>query len=216
MSVWLVEPLDPLIARDGRPASVGGHFFTVSSPYPSMLAGAVRTRMGCEDGAFTLRGDALRELLEKVIVRGPLLAEMQPEGDEILQWLAPAPRDQTILRTPEGATILKRHVPHRLDPEEAAMDSLGEAGLLPAGYRGGDSHGKPPKDLPAFWRWAEFESWLTAPADRPAVDLKPGDRIPADRDPRPSRDAAGRAGRHGRHVLSDLRPSLPPGGDPRA
>ena len=52
MSVWLVEPLDPLIARDGRPSSVGGHFFTVSFPYPSMLAGAVRTRMGCENGAF--------------------------------------------------------------------------------------------------------------------------------------------------------------------
>jgi CRISPR-associated protein Cmr3 len=171
VSVWLVEPLDPLIARDGRPASVGGHFFTVSFPYPSMLAGAVRTRMGCENGAFTLRGEALTELLEKVTVRGPLLAEMQPEGDEILQWLAPAPRDLTILRTPEGTTILRRHLPHPLDPGEA-MDSLVEEGLFPVGYRGGDTHGKPPKDLPAFWRWAEFERWLTAPADRPEVDLQ--------------------------------------------
>ncbi len=171
MSVWLIEPLDPLIARDGRPASVGGHFFTVSFPYPSMLAGAVRTRMGSENGAFALWGeDTLKELLEKVIVRGPLLAEVQPEGDEVLQWLAPAPRDLTILRAPDGTTILKRHVPYRLAPGEA-MDSLEEEDLLPVGYRGEETYGKPPKDLPAFWRWDEFETWLTAPADRPAVDL---------------------------------------------
>jgi CRISPR-associated protein Cmr3 len=171
MSVWLIEPLDPLIARDGRPASFGGHFATVSFPYPSMLAGAVRTRMGCENGAFTLRGDALQELREKVTVRGPLLAELQPEGEEVLQWLVPAPQDLTILRTPEGRTALRRHVPQQLDPGEA-MDSLAEHHLLPAGFRGGETYGKPPKDLPAFWRWAEFETWLTHPADRPEIDLK--------------------------------------------
>lgn len=172
MSVWLVEPLDPLIARDGRPSSVGGHFFTVSFPYPSMLAGAVRTRMGCENGAFTLKGEsALAELREKVIVRGPLLAELRPDNEEVLQWLAPAPRDLTILRAQDGKTILKRHLPRALAPGEA-MDSLGEEGLHPAGYASGEIYGKPPKDLPAFWRWAEFESWLTAPADRDDVDLK--------------------------------------------
>jgi CRISPR-associated protein Cmr3 len=170
VSVWLVEPLDPLIARDGRPASVGGHLSTISFPYPSMLAGAVRTRMGCENGAFTLRGDALKELLEKVIVRGPLLAEMQPEADEVVQWLVPAPRDLTILRVLEGTTVLKRHVPRRLDPGEA-MDSLGEKGLLPVGFQGEEAYGKPPKNLPAFWCWAEFENWLIAPADRQGVDL---------------------------------------------
>jgi CRISPR-associated protein Cmr3 len=171
VSVWLVEPLDPLIARDGRPSSVGGHFFTVSFPYPSMLAGAVRTRMGCENGAFTLRGDSLKELRENVIVRGPLLAEIRPDNEEVLQWLAPAPRDLTILRAQDGKTILKRHLPRALAPGEA-MDSLGEKDLHPAGYAGGETYGKPPKDLPAFWRWAEFERWLTAPADRDDVDLK--------------------------------------------
>src|SRR5947199_10758895 len=93
VSVWLVEPLDPLIARDGRPSSVGGHFFTVSFPYPSMLAGAVRTRMGCENGACTLRGDrALAELRDKVIVRGRPLAELRPGDEEALPGLAPRPR----------------------------------------------------------------------------------------------------------------------------
>jgi CRISPR-associated protein Cmr3 len=171
VSIWLVESLDPLIARDGRPSSVGGHFFTVSFPYPSMLAGAVRTRMGCENGAFTLRGDSLKELKENVIVRGPLLAELRSEGEEILQWLAPAPRDLTILRTDDKKTTIKRLVPRPLKPGEA-MDSLSKEGLLPVGYAGGETYGKPPKDLPAFWRWAEFEKWLTSPADRSDVDLK--------------------------------------------
>jgi CRISPR-associated protein Cmr3 len=171
MSVWLVEPLDPLIARDGRPSSVGGHFFTVSFPYPSMLAGAVRTRMGCENGAFTLPKDSLNELKEKVRVHGPLLAELKPEGDEILQWFAPAPRDLTILQTDDKTTTIKRLLPRPLDPGEA-MDSLPEESLLPVGSSGGDTYGKPPKDLPAFWSWTAFEAWLTDPADRLDVNLK--------------------------------------------
>jgi CRISPR-associated protein Cmr3 len=171
MSVWLVEPLDPLIARDGRPSSVGGHFFTVSFPYPSMLAGAVRTRMGCENGAFTIPKTSLNELKEKVWVQGPLLAELQQDGEEVLQWFAPAPRDLTILQDDEKATTIQRLLPRPLAPGEA-MDSLPEQGLLPVGDAGGETYGKPPKDLPAFWNWSDFEAWLTHPADRSDVDLR--------------------------------------------
>ena len=120
MSVWLIEPLDPLIARDGRPAAVN-HFLTVPFPYPSMLAGVVRTRMGSEGGAFTLPRHHLAELKEKVHVRGPLLAELNGE-DAILQWLAPAPRDAVLLAK-EGKAMLRRLAPRRLEDGEA-MDSL--------------------------------------------------------------------------------------------
>ncbi len=102
MNVWLIEPLDPLIARDGRPSAVGGRFTTTSFPFPSMVAGAVRTRMGSEEGAFTLPRHALAELKEKVLVRGPLLAELCSEEGTIRQWLAPAPRDAMILDTGDG------------------------------------------------------------------------------------------------------------------
>src|SRR3954462_13340302 len=101
MSVSHIEPLDPHIARDGRPNAVG-RFVTTSFPFPSMVAGAVRTRMGSEDGAFTLPGHALAELKEKVLVRGPLLAELRPEEGTIHQWLAPAPRDAVILNPESG------------------------------------------------------------------------------------------------------------------
>ncbi|HEY0556749.1 MAG TPA: type III-B CRISPR module-associated protein Cmr3 [Thermoanaerobaculia bacterium] len=171
MSVWLVEPLDPLIARDGRPSSVGGHFFTVSFPYPSMLAGAVRTRMGCENGAFTVPKGSLNDLKEKVVVQGPLLAELKADSDDVLQWFAPAPRDLTILQGDDKKTTIRRLIPCPLHPGEA-MDSLSEEGLHPVGSAGEETYGKPPKDLPAFWNWMDFEAWLTHPADRSDVNLK--------------------------------------------
>jgi CRISPR-associated protein Cmr3 len=169
MSVWLIEPLDPLIARDGRPAAVG-RFSTVGFPYPSMTAGAVRTRMGSEGGAFTLERTALSELKENVEVRGPLLAELDENGG-VLQWLPPAPRDAIFVR-PEKAD---RPNLYRLEPrpweEGEAMDRLREEGLLPLSTRGEVPTGKPPGGIPSFWRWEELEDWLVEPKDRTGVDL---------------------------------------------
>jgi CRISPR-associated protein Cmr3 len=145
------------------------HFSTVSFPYPSMIAGAVRTRMGCENGAFTLPKAALPELLEKVLVRGPLLAELNAEG-EVLQWLAPAPQDASILRDTDDQPVLRRLVPRPLEAGER-LDSLPERNLQPVAYAGAETYGKPPKRVPAFWNWKDFERWLAAPADRPGVDL---------------------------------------------
>lgn len=169
MSIWLIEPLDPLIARDGRPAAVG-QFHTVSFPYPSMVAGAVRTRMGSPGGAFSIPRNALQELREKIYVRGPLLAELDEEGG-VHQWLAPAPRDAVILNDKDERPILKRLVPRPLAPDEA-MDSLPEKGLIPLGFEGTGPYGKPPAGVPAFWTWAELESWLETPRDRPDVEVR--------------------------------------------
>jgi CRISPR-associated protein Cmr3 len=179
MSVWLIEPLDPLIARDGRPAAVG-QFHTVGFPYPSMVAGAVRTRIGIPGGAFSVPGDALQELKEKVRVRGPLLAELDPEGD-VQQWLAPAPRDAVILNDSDERPALKRLVPRPLSPGEA-MDSLPEKELIPLGFEGSETYGKPPAGVPVFWTWSELESWLEKPEDRPGVDLRSLgiDRLPVE------------------------------------
>ncbi|HZQ09120.1 MAG TPA: type III-B CRISPR module-associated Cmr3 family protein, partial [Anaerolineae bacterium] len=55
MSVWLIEPRDPLIFRDGRPfnPTPGARAISLPFPYPSTLAGAVRTRVGQnENGVF--------------------------------------------------------------------------------------------------------------------------------------------------------------------
>jgi CRISPR-associated protein Cmr3 len=169
VSVWLIEPLDPLIARDGRPAAVG-RFSTVGFPYPSMTAGAVRTRMGSEGGAFVIPKESLGELRENVIVRGPLLAEMAGEKDEISQWLAPAPRDAVFLED-AGKVNLKRLAPRPLRSGEA-MDSLLEKDLAPLRFHGGETYGKPPAGIPAFWNWKDFETWLVSPRDRRDIELQ--------------------------------------------
>ena len=171
MSVWLIEPLDPLIARDGRPSAIG-RFDTTNFPFPSMVAGAVRTRMGSVNGAFALSGNALDELKERVHVRGPLLAELSPEDGAVEHWLAPAPRDAMILKEEEeGAKPeIRRLVPGSLASGEA-LDSFRDKGLRPLCLNGSGGRGKPPQGIPDFWRWSRFESWLRSPGDAPDIDL---------------------------------------------
>ena len=50
MTVWLIEPRDPVIFRDGKPfnASPGAHAKTLSFPFPATAAGATRTRAGLD------------------------------------------------------------------------------------------------------------------------------------------------------------------------
>jgi CRISPR-associated protein Cmr3 len=171
MSEWIIEPRDPLIARDGRPAAAVNHFATVPFPYPSVLAGVVRTRIASVNGAFTLSSpQELAELRAEVRVRGPLLAELA-EDDGIVQWLPPAPRDAVLLKKDEdGPVSLKRLLPFQLQEGET-IGPIPKPGLLPLGVAGKADLGKPPQDLPAFWHWKEFETWLTKAEDRSEVGL---------------------------------------------
>jgi CRISPR-associated protein Cmr3 len=158
VSLWRIEPRDPLIARDGRPASTA-QLATLRFPFPSTLAGAVRTRMASAGGSFDLAGEALEEL-KRIEVHGPLLAEMAGEAEEVAQWYAPAPRDVLFPGTPEGMIALRRLRPQPLGPGQQ-MSDLGRAGELSAVLPAeAVSPGKPPHDLPAFWRWEAFARWL--------------------------------------------------------
>jgi CRISPR-associated protein Cmr3 len=42
----LITPLDPVIARDGRPFNAGTRMKGLDWPYPSVLAGSLRTLLG--------------------------------------------------------------------------------------------------------------------------------------------------------------------------
>lgn len=86
MSLWIVEPRDPLLLRDGRPfqATPGARAYTLDFPYPSTLAGAVRTRAG-RDEAGRFQDDVETIAAVKSIgIRGPLLVELanDDEGDQ--------------------------------------------------------------------------------------------------------------------------------------
>jgi CRISPR-associated protein Cmr3 len=167
MSVWTIEPRDPLVARDGRPVGTGGALRTLGFPFPSTLAGAVRTRLAGGGGSFALNPAEIATLLA-IEVAGPLLAELPEDTPETAEegaatWLAPAPRDAILAQAAEEAYALRRLAPRELAPGET-VEGLGA--LLPLQLDGAPVEGKPPIDPPAFWRWDAFESWLTAPGDR--------------------------------------------------
>lgn len=166
MSVWLLAPRDPFIARDGRPAGVGGRLTTLPFPFPSTLAGAVRTRMVAGDGPFDLTAAEADELL-RLEVAGPLLAALDDAGD-VADWLAPAPRDAQPVMAEDGSTRLLQLRPARR-PAAGGMN-LPEP-LLPV-MTATSAAGKPPDKVPIFWRWKELERWLLAPGDRERVDLE--------------------------------------------
>lgn len=48
MELWIIEPRDPLIARDGRPFGPypGARARPLNFPFPSTIAGGLRTRAG--------------------------------------------------------------------------------------------------------------------------------------------------------------------------
>ena len=81
-----LTPRDPVIARDGRPfgLGVGRHVKTVQWPYPSVLAGSLRTLMGKLDGG-TFNEKRIKKLKEMNIT-GPF----PTKNGELF---VPAPKD---------------------------------------------------------------------------------------------------------------------------
>jgi CRISPR-associated protein Cmr3 len=174
---WLIEPRDPLIARDGRPSALG-RFETVPFPYPSVIAGAARTRMASPRGAFVCADP--RQLLE-IPVHGPLLVELQRETNAVASFLAAAPLDAVLYPTPPAAENANREdhpgsiagrdrsvVLRRLAPRALAagttVDTLGERGLALIDYLH-PVREKPFHAPPRFWSWAVYERWLESPAE---------------------------------------------------
>lgn len=161
MSVWLIEPRDSIIFRDGRPfnPTPGARAKSLPFPYPSTLAGAVRTRAGQgEKGVFdTSRID---ELLQ-IGIRGPVLVEMdQPDG-----WYFPAPADCLVMQ-PEGEDDEKRG--KRLWARPVSVqeyewtnleDGLELVSIVPV------KKNKPHANAPRFWKWREIKAWLENPVN---------------------------------------------------
>ena len=118
MTLWIIEPLDPLIFGDGKPFSAipGARAKSLPFPHPPTVAGSMRTHAGPGvSGQFdTPRTD---ELLAKQ-VRGPVLVEID-SGGHISDWLLPAPADALLLRTvqpTEAQRLWLRPIAPRLEP----------------------------------------------------------------------------------------------------
>lgn len=166
MATWIIEPRDPLIARDGRPFGriPGARAASLAFPFPSTITGGVRTRAGLEAGG-SFSPERITAL-KQVAVRGPLMVELD-EKDEISQWYAPAPADSIILDLEPAET--HRAVRRQLAPLEPPAAGRSDLNLKypninVVGLAEADPC-KPRTDAPRFWRWAAFEKWLAAPED---------------------------------------------------
>ena len=170
MTAWIIEPRDPLIVRDGRPfgPDPGARAMTLSFPFPSTTTGGVRTRAGLNaQGIFDLSSQQILSL-KQFGVRGPLLVQLMPDGNDIAPdgWLVPAPLDALLLpakqATPSGeeVALIQQLVPLQL-PEGAQTD-FDHAGLKLVGMP--RPHlGKPLEKPLHYWNWQFFQSWLLDP-----------------------------------------------------
>jgi CRISPR-associated protein Cmr3 len=168
MSVWLIQPRDPLIFRDGKPfnATPGAQATSLPFPYPSTLAGGVRTRAGTDETGWFDPKQSIDKLLQ-LNIRGPILVAIDEDG-EVDTWYFPAPTDCLLVESGDKSQG-QRYWIHPVKPPDDAETNLKQGCLVspnPVVKQ------KPHKKAPAFWNWGTMQTWLTQPAnDAESVDL---------------------------------------------
>jgi CRISPR-associated protein Cmr3 len=170
MTVWIIEPRDPLIVRDTRPfgPNPGARSNTLDFPFPSTLVGALRTRAGTENGEFNK--DRIDELL-KATMRGPLLVELDQQ-DQIAHYYLPAPADALIYTNSDAQEVRRVW----LSPQEFINSFTnkfeGESSEQLCYISAKESiKGKAYSEAPSFWNAADFAQWLVQPKDS-LLDIK--------------------------------------------
>jgi CRISPR-associated protein Cmr3 len=157
MRLWMIEPRDPLVVRDGRPNNGRSESATLPFPYPSTIAGLVRTRLGSDDRGVFDAGQDLASLLH-VAIRGPLLARQ--DGGRLY---VPRPRDAVVF-----GSVLHQLVP-RKPPPGARFD--GDFSGEPVDFTSppAGSVRKSSQQL-AWWPWHLFARWLAEPGELDGSD----------------------------------------------
>lgn len=171
LRTWLVVPHDPLVFRDGRPfaATPGARAVSVPFPYPSTLAGAVRTRSGAlANGGVFPTGDEAKAVIRQVLgyqVVGPFLFDTRQN-----EVLFPAPQDALLVKLEPHNERRAKRVP--LQPTtrfQGVHTNLPEGLQLVAPIE--DAKTKRHPNTPAFWRWRHMRAWLQVPqADEVELD----------------------------------------------
>jgi len=159
MNIWIIEPRDPLIARDGRPfgPNPGARATSISFPFPSTTTGSVRARAGSDaGGSFDI--SRIQEV-KQLTVHGPLLVELDTDNN-IQRWLFSAPADAILLETENKTSVLRKPlVPLEL-PINAMTDLPADLNLV--GMQK-PVQVKPLGSPPRYWHWAQFKKWLLEP-----------------------------------------------------
>lgn len=192
LNIWVIEPHEPLIFRDGRPFNLkpGVIAQSLPFPFPSTTTGGVRTQAGLNaEGIFVHTSAKQLEALKNLKVRGPLLVQLRPNADQhkkedadkqkpqedLIDWFVPPPADALLLKPTKSASeakaLLKRLVPIETTGilTDLANISQGEQKIeLSLHLIGMHPHisGKPVAKPPRFWKWNTFKEWLLHPEEK--------------------------------------------------
>jgi CRISPR-associated protein Cmr3 len=171
MTIWIIEPRDPLIVRDGRPfgPNPGARATTLPFPMPSTIVGGLRHKAGLnEQGEFDRSPTTINRVLE-LALRGPLLVRLN-DDDTIAEWLFPAPADALVLDTEPAAPEqirLQRLAPRTLDGAPLSNQPDNLALLAPPTRVPNKAKDNPPR----FWREEMFTTWLTQPQEDATLEV---------------------------------------------
>ncbi|GAP61724.1 hypothetical protein ARMA_0147 [Ardenticatena maritima] len=162
MKTWRVVPHDPLIFRDGKPftATPGARATSVPFPFPSTLAGAVRTLSGALEngGIFPKKNnDALVQKVLAYPVAGPFLFDTRRQ-----QVLFPAPQDALLVKLEPHDETKAQQVPlHPTTRFSNVLTNMPDGLQLVAPVETVKAKRHP--NAPAFWYWEKIEAWLKHP-----------------------------------------------------
>jgi len=145
-----ITPHDPIIARDGRPFGIGQgiRMRSLDWPYPSVLAGSLRTMLGKMNGGFS-NDNAITGLLE-ISIAGP----MPVKGTQLFY---PIPKD-IIAKEKKGIRSAIPLRPITLRKDEYCDFPI--SGIIPAMIPDYLEDDFKPEKLPAFWSLEKMIKWL--------------------------------------------------------
>lgn len=156
-SLWVIEPHDTLVIRDGRPFSpINGLSQAFSLPFvpPSVVAGAVRQRLGSDASGVFVADAAAQEQLKSHAVVGPFLVE---KSTATIRVYFPRPADALLL---QGSNNWHYLTP-RIDP--GVVSNMPDSDMLPL-YPGASVTPALRRNKArfegAFWSHDTLLSWL--------------------------------------------------------
>jgi CRISPR-associated protein Cmr3 len=169
--VWVIEPRDPLVVRDGRGFAESGANASFPFPLPNTIAGMARASF--VGRRSDVGAEEARQLLSIRVTRGPLLVHRS--GANLTHWTQ-APGDAVTGRFDVNCRridAMARACVIRLDADEGVLWAKGTpVGLglvmLPAIDHEGRKT-KPLADGRPFWPLAQAVEWATGRA--PYVEL---------------------------------------------
>lgn len=146
-----IHPHDPVIVRDARPFRDGNRMRSLDWPYPSVLAGSVRT-MIAKMKSVEFTPDVV-QALKKIRVWGPFAFF----NDTL--WF-PAPND-IVMRNEQGIQEFFQVAPVIPDDLKGAGCNLPHTSLFPTLIQGYDGDDFKPGKIPPLWSVDMMVSWLT-------------------------------------------------------